>query len=142
MTKTQEEINEEINKQKRIAKLAHELGVRNAQVNELLVDVAKRDGDINIIVYVMPGIDPRKAQLPIQKACVDVFGPDPGNDIDPVFYPKEKTPPVIAGDQRGQFDSFCIVISPPTSKMYSVEGLQEDFTRRLYQHVMDLKMGR
>lgn len=123
----------EFTEKHKILQPGEEPGFRDEFLNKVVVDVVQRDVDFNIIVYLMPGEPPGKIGPAVQKTCIDVFGHKKSELIDPIFYPQGVG--IEAGPDRGTFDSFCIVISPPLTLRYTLGGLKDEFTRRLWHHL-------
>lgn len=112
-----------------------EFGFRDNDLKIAIVDVVYRNNkDLNIIVYVQPGVNPASIDPAIRKTCIDLFGHIKPDYIDTVFYSGDSIGLQVDG-MVGQFDSFCITINYPKSAYFKIEKLKSDFTKRLHHHV-------
>ena len=110
-----------------------EPGYRNEFLNSVVVDVVQRGSDYNVIIYVMPGEPPSRVEPAIKKSCIDIFGHRLPEGIETVFYPKGLG--LEVGADRGQFDSFCIVLKHPLTLKHTLDSLKVEFTTRLWEHL-------
>jgi hypothetical protein len=109
--------------------------VRDIDLKGLIIDVAERDDEKNILVYIPPNKNPKKYEDMIKMACIDVFGHDPGDKIECLFYKKDRQ--IGLGTDLKPCDSFCIIIKSPLSMYHSLETVKDEFTRRLFKHLTE-----
>lgn len=116
-----------------LAQAGEEKGYRDEFLNKAIVDVVQRGNDINVIVYVVPGVNPYAIVGAVKKTCIDIFGHKRSEQIEPIFYPKGVGIHTGWGDDT--YDSFCLVVKHPLSLRYTLQLLRDEFTNRLYFHL-------
>lgn len=139
--------------------LAGGLEERSSRANDLshvFVDIVERDEDINIMAYIKPGLPRSIVQKRIRPAllmaCRAVFGEKPREGCFELWW-RDQTEiakriedhmggiKLQVGDLQGEFDAFEIVIHPPESKFYSVEGLEGQFLPK-FKRALDVAASR
>jgi len=106
----------------------------------ITVDCVKRSGpngtyNIDCIVYTAPGHNPAVTEAAFKRACIDLFGHEPPPYISTGLLSRFDGFGIEAGRERNvKEDSFCLTVHWPQSQTFSVGGLKERVTERLYHH--------
>lgn len=111
---------------------------RDNHLNGIVVDVVRKDNQIDCMFHIAPGMNGQKAELIIQKTCIDVFGHDPGPDFELFFHDPNVDGKQISLQIMGR-DTVCYsmgcTIKYPKSILYrNLEILKVDLMTRIKVH--------
>lgn len=117
---------------------------RGVDIGSCFIDFAKRDTeegrfDIDIMVYVKPQTRVDSVMPAFQKVCIDLFGQEPGDDIELFWHdgtlPNGNKLGLEVGGGQGVFKTFGVKIKHPRSTFYSLDRLQQTFIKRAVAHL-------
>ncbi len=111
---------------------------RDNHLAGIVVDVVKKDANIDCMFHIAPQMNPNKAELVIQKTCIDVFGHDPGPYFELFFHDPNVDGKKISLQIMGR-DTVCYsmgcTIKHPKSLLYAnLEILKTDLMKRIKVH--------
>lgn len=131
----------------------HVRASRGNDVSRVLLDIAERDLEdgthIDLLFYLKGKVNANRARKALRKMASNVFGRCNPNHFttgfrDPVEIAKRRdTEPlsVQAGEKEGVFRTFEIIIHPPRSNMYTIEGLEERVLPKLNKALNNVELG-
>lgn len=131
----------------------HVRASRGNDARKVLVDIAERDledgNHIDLLFYLRGGVNINRVEKALEKMAASVFGRFNSDHFtagfrDPYEIAKRRnTTPlsVQAGEEEGVFRTFEIIIHPPRSNMYTIQGLEERVLPELNKSLNNVEIG-
>lgn len=132
----------------------HVRSSRGNDARRVMVDIAERDleegrVDIDLLFYLKGGVNVNRVEKALKTMARNLFGEfNPEHFTagfrDPFEIAKRRdSEPVSvqAGDHEGVYRTFELIIHPPRSNMYTVEGLEERVLPELNKALNNVELG-
>lgn len=119
-------------------------GSRGNDIGECYIDITKRDAEngvfnIDITIYVRPDVPINRVMPALQRTCIDIFGNEPGDNIDLFYHPGQlkngQAVGIEVNGMPGVFQSFGVTIKHPMSTFFNLDRLKNTFISTSYKHL-------